>query len=376
MMPTHACMRPMLSLLALLSLSSTAIAQTTHIVTVGDNFFSPSSLTIQVGDTVEWRNAAGGMPHDVTANDGSFASVTASSFTFSHTFTSAGTWNYRCTVHPASMTGVITVEGAAAQAELELQEVSVAAGSYPQGSVISIDAEVENTGTASSGTFSIRHYASTNTSITAEDVLLGTESRASLPAGENSHGPFSATIPVDLPPGTYFIGSIIQFSDSNGSNNTNFEDSAITVTESAAFKINAGMNDAWYDPATDGQGFFVVVFPDLNKLFLSWFTYDVERPPPEVTAVLGEPGHRWLTAIGDISGDTAVLDVDVASGGVFDSGEPAPTHQPDGTITIQFSDCAHGEVLYDITSAGVSGSIPIQRIVNDNVILCEALSAP
>lgn len=140
------------------------------------------------------------------------------------------------------------------------------------------------------------------------------------------------------------------------------------------FTINAGLNDAWYDPATDGQGFFVVVFPELNKLFISWFTYDVERPPQDVTAILGEPGHRWLTAIGDISGNMAVMDVDIASGGVFDSGQPAPVHQPDGTITIQFSDCTHGEVTYDITSVGLSGVIPVQRIVNDNVALCEALS--
>jgi len=267
------------------------------------------------------------------------------------------------------------VENAAAQAELAATEVSVAAGNYPQGTVISIDAEVDNTGNAPSGAFSIRHYASTNSSITSQDTLLGTENRQSLPADENSHGPFDATIPSDLAPGSYFIGSIVQFSDSNGSNNTNVAENTINVTAVSSFQINAGRNDAWYNAATDGQGFFVVVFPELNKLFLSWFTYDVERPPQDVTAILGEPGHRWLTAIGDISGDTAILDVDIASGGVFDSGEPAPSHQPDGTLTIQFSDCTHGEVMYDITSAGRSGVIPIERIVNDNVALCEALSA-
>ena len=151
-----------ISLIGLLFLGPTAFAQTTHVVTVGDNFFSPSSLTINVGDTVEWRNASGGMPHDVTANDGSFASQTASSFTFSVTFDEPGTFSYLCTVHPADMTGVITVQGVATAAELDLEEVSVAPGSYPQGSMISIDAEVRNTGNAASGAFTIRHYASVN----------------------------------------------------------------------------------------------------------------------------------------------------------------------------------------------------------------------
>jgi len=372
MIPANAFRSLKLSLFGLLFLSCNAIAQTTHIVTVGDNFFSPSSLTIQVGDTVEWRNATGGMAHNVTANDGSFASTTASSFTFSHTFNSAGSVGYRCTIH-AGMTGTITVEAAATQAELSAKEVVVTAGDYPQGSLISIDTEVDNTGNAASGAFTIRHYASPNSSITSQDILLGTENRASIPAGENSHGPFNATIPTDLAPGSYFIGSIIEFSDSDSIDNTNVAENTINVTAVSSFQINAGLNDAWYNQATDGQGFFVVVFPDLNKLFLSWFTYDVERPPQDVTAILGEPGHRWLTAIGDISGDMAVLDVDIASGGVFDSGQPAPTHQPDGTIIIQFSDCMHGEVTYDITSIGLSGVIPIQRIVNDNVVLCDAL---
>ena len=376
MIPGNFCQRLLILLLGVLFLSSTAIAQTTHVVTVGDNFFSPADLTIQAGDTVEWRNAAGGMAHNVTANDGSFASTTASSFTFSRTFSSAGTVNYRCTIHSSSMTGSITIQGAAAKAELSLQEVNVVAGDYPQGSAISIDAEVENTGNASSGAFTIRHYASANSSITTQDVLLGTENRASLPAGENSHGPFNTTIPGNLAPGSWFIGSIIDFSDANSGNNTNVEESPINVTQaSSGFQINAGLSDAWYDPATDGQGFFIIVLPVLQKVFLSWFTYDVERPPQDVAAMLGDPGHRWLTAFGDISGDTATLDVDVSSGGVFLSGQPVPTHQPDGTITVQFSDCMHGEVIYDISSVGLSGLVPIQRIANDNVELCEALLA-
>jgi plastocyanin len=85
-------------------------AQTTHTVTVGDNFFSPSSLTIAQGDTVRWVNAAGGMQHNVTSNTGAWApSTTAASFTFEVTFNQVGTFPYVCTLHP-NMSGAITVQ--------------------------------------------------------------------------------------------------------------------------------------------------------------------------------------------------------------------------------------------------------------------------
>lgn len=140
-----------------------------------------------------------------------------------------------------------------------------------------------------------------------------------------------------------------------------------------AVNINAGMADAWYNPATDGQGFFVTVFEDAGIVFLAWFTYDVERPPQGVTAILGEPGHRWVTAQGPYQGDTAVLDVSVTSGGVFDSAVPKPDDAVKvGTITIQWTSCENATLSYEIDDVG-QGLIELQRIVPDNVALCEAL---
>ena len=138
------------------------------------------------------------------------------------------------------------------------------------------------------------------------------------------------------------------------------------------FGINAGMNDAWYSPATSGQGFLITVFEDAGLVFLAWFTFDVERPPADVTAILGDPGHRWVTAQGPFSGDTATLNVTVTSGGVFDSPEPPVENAQDGTMTIKWNDCTSATLTYDIPSAG-QGEIQLQRIVSDNVALCEAL---
>ena len=143
--------------------------------------------------------------------------------------------------------------------------------------------------------------------------------------------------------------------------------------ETVAFEINAGISDAWYNPATNGQGFFIIVWENLQTMFLAWFTFDVERPPQSASAVLGEPGHRWLTAQGQFQGDTADLDVNLSSGGVFDAANP-PVGPPEnvGNIQVHFTSCVNGVVAYDIPSLGLSGEVPIQRIVLDNVARCES----
>jgi glucose/arabinose dehydrogenase len=138
------------------------------------------------------------------------------------------------------------------------------------------------------------------------------------------------------------------------------------------FAINAGLNDSWFNPATPGQGFFITVYPDTSRLFLAWFTYDTQRPPAEISAILGEPGHRWLTAFGTYSGGSAVLDIELTSGGIFDMAQPAPVQTGDGDILLEFDGCNSGTVTYDIDSIGQQGVIPIERIALDNVADCEA----
>lgn len=142
------------------------------------------------------------------------------------------------------------------------------------------------------------------------------------------------------------------------------------------FQINAGLNDAWYNRATNGQGLLLTVFPDRKEVFLAWFTYDTERPPADVTAVLGEPGHRWLTAQGPYNGDTADLTLYLTAGGVFDAAQPPGVTDLAGygSMRIEFADCTQGLVTYEIPSLGRTGSFPIERIVPDNVALCESLA--
>lgn len=146
----------------------------------------------------------------------------------------------------------------------------------------------------------------------------------------------------------------------------------------SGFAFNVGLNDAWYDPDTSGQGFFITVFPDLGAVSLAWFTYDTELPPEDAQANLGDAGHRWLTAVGPITGNQATMDIEMTSGGLFDTPTNIQRTEPpgsDGTIVLTFTSCNSGTVEYDIPSINRQGIVPIQRVADDNIVLCEALNS-
>ena len=75
-----------------------------------DNFsFTPAELVVAPGTKVTWTNHDD-IPHTVTATDKSFtSSALDTDEKFSHTFTSKGTFNYYCAVHP-HMTARIIVK--------------------------------------------------------------------------------------------------------------------------------------------------------------------------------------------------------------------------------------------------------------------------
>ena len=138
------------------------------------------------------------------------------------------------------------------------------------------------------------------------------------------------------------------------------------------FLINAGLNDAWFDPDTDGQGFFITVFPDLELILIAWFTYDTELPPNDATANLGDPGQRWLLAIGPVDGNMSVMAIEIASGGIFDPGDGV-SRVEDGSIPLAFANCNEGTATYNIPSINAQSVVAITRVAGDNIALCRAL---
>ena len=112
-------------LFAFLLAATVPLSAAEHMVTVRDNFFEPSELTIQAGDTVTWTNQ-GNNPHNVVADDNSFrcangcddmggnGSPSSAAWSVSLTFDDPGMIPYFCEVHGAAggigMAGSITVE--------------------------------------------------------------------------------------------------------------------------------------------------------------------------------------------------------------------------------------------------------------------------
>ncbi len=77
-------------------------------VSVGDDFFNPSSQRVAAGGTVTWT-WNGAVDHSVLFPTGT-SSATQTSGTFARTFATAGSFPYTCSVHGSTMAGTITVE--------------------------------------------------------------------------------------------------------------------------------------------------------------------------------------------------------------------------------------------------------------------------
>ncbi len=85
--------------------------------------FKPDVVEVSEGDTVTWVNEESSSPHTVTSGeveqgsggvtanpDGTFASGNLSpGDTFEFTFDEPGTFAYYCAIHPATMTGEVSV---------------------------------------------------------------------------------------------------------------------------------------------------------------------------------------------------------------------------------------------------------------------------
>ncbi|HUX84491.1 MAG TPA: plastocyanin/azurin family copper-binding protein, partial [Chitinophagaceae bacterium] len=80
-----------------------------YAVNIAGFAFSSASLTVPSGTSVTWKNMDN-VNHTVTANDGSFDSGDiVPGATFSHTFSSVGSFSYHCK-HHTYMTGTVTVQ--------------------------------------------------------------------------------------------------------------------------------------------------------------------------------------------------------------------------------------------------------------------------
>jgi amicyanin len=94
---------------AMLAVASVAAQDVTDVITVDNFTFTPPELTVAVGRTVKWVNHDD-IPHTVANKDKAFRSQALDTDdSYSFTFTSAGTFDYFCGLHP-HMVGKVIVK--------------------------------------------------------------------------------------------------------------------------------------------------------------------------------------------------------------------------------------------------------------------------
>ena len=77
-------------------------------LTIQNSMYQPANVQVPVGTTLSWANQDN-VPHSVTFKNGlKDSGLLAQGQSFSYTFTTAGTYQYYCTVHP-SMVATVTV---------------------------------------------------------------------------------------------------------------------------------------------------------------------------------------------------------------------------------------------------------------------------
>ncbi|MGJ4883539.1 MULTISPECIES: cupredoxin domain-containing protein [unclassified Bradyrhizobium] len=95
-------------LAAVLLVCATPLRAETIKVTIDNFTFTPTEVTVKVGDTVTWTNHDD-IPHTVVSA-GKYRSKTLDTDdSFSFTFAAAGDYKYFCSLHP-HMTGLVKVE--------------------------------------------------------------------------------------------------------------------------------------------------------------------------------------------------------------------------------------------------------------------------
>jgi chitinase len=163
-------------------------------VTIGDDFFNPTSTTIKVSDQVTWT-WTGSATHSTTANSGLWNSPQQTSGTFSHTFTSTGNFPYFCQVH-TFMTASVTVQAANTPPTVTITNPA-------NGTVLSAPA-----------TFTLAAKASdTNGTVSSVQFLQGATS-----LGTRTALPYSMMV-SNLAAGNYNLSAVA--TDSNGLKATN-----------------------------------------------------------------------------------------------------------------------------------------------------------
>lgn len=181
------------------------LGQTNHQVRVINNAFVPRNLTIQVGDSVTWRNE--GISHNVRADNGSFrcangcdgaggnGNPASNAWTVTRTFNNPGTIPYFCEVHGTTgglgMAGTITVQGGPPPAQAGTLQFSTGSVNVDEGAG-SRTVTVTRTG-GDDGTVTVSYQTENNSAVAGQDYQ---QTQGTLTWPDNDDEPRNISIPI------------------------------------------------------------------------------------------------------------------------------------------------------------------------------------
>lgn len=238
-------------------------------ITVGDDFFSPKTVTITNGDTVVWTNT-GFASH--TSTSGTSCSPSgqwnsplmghAGSYTITNFNFGAGNYPYFCTPHCSfGMTGLVVVVSAANIAP-----------------TVTITNPVANAAFAAPATFPIQASASdSDGSITNVQFLVN-----GLSIGNATTAPYNATA-NNLNNGTYTLTAIA--TDNSGAKQTNQISVFVTTITLSSPTVNAGQFQLTANGLTTGKTNIVQGSALLNSDWTSIATNVASADQATITGV-------------------------------------------------------------------------------------------
>jgi hypothetical protein len=143
--------------------------------------------------------------------------------------------------------------------------------------------------------------------------------------------------------------------------------------------FNGTFNDNWRDAVKKGsQSFFFVIYPETDYFWMAWYTWDTQDHPfdHDPDKSLGYPGHVWYVGGGVFDGDTALIDLQLVTGGEFLSNKTA-SEKTVGSMTLQAVGC--NKIILNWEFFGNDGpdgepgegEIELSRLFDDWVDECE-----
>jgi plastocyanin len=167
---------------------------TIHIVNVSNNSFTPSNMTVAVGDTIRWIWQAGfhtttsvSVPTGASTWD---SPMTSSNTSFDYKITVAGNYTYKCSPHSASMLGAFTAEEPTSVKQFSFNKKELLVYPNPFSNILNID---------------LKNYSSLIKEIKITDVIgkeiLTIENFSSFVKIDNNNYP----IFNEIPEGVYFL---------------------------------------------------------------------------------------------------------------------------------------------------------------------------